>query len=194
MIEDKEDFFEDIPEEKPKKEPKPKAPRYKRDDARYYEQPEDPWEHLKPSPYRRAPILWITGACVIVMAILIGLYIYIFTPRVHQAVQYGYVDHIQKEGTMFHSFEGVILPYKSLMDTVRPYEGDFVFSTKDDKLAAELLRRQDQGEPVRVEYKVYRVLLPWRGKSKVIITAVDSLPNPSVLLPPDRRPEYIISQ
>lgn len=189
MIEEKEDFFEKSPEDIPKREKPPKKPRYPSDDPRYYEE-ESRWEHLKPVPYRRGPILWIIGAAVATICVIVGLYVYIFTPRVQQAVQYGYVDNVRKEGTVFHTFEGVLLPYKSLMDTVRPYEGDFVFTAKDDTVAAALLRRQRTGTPVRVEYKEYRFAFPWRGNSRVIVTGVDSV-DPRVILPPDRRPEFL---
>lgn len=190
MIEEKEDYFEKSPEDIPKKEKPPKKPHYPSDDPRYYEEEESRWEHLKPSPYRRGPILWTVLAVIIVLGMLLGLYIYIFTPRVKEAVQYGYVDNVQKEGTFFQTFEGVLLPYKSLMDTVRPYEGDFVFSALDDKVAADLLRQQNKGRPVRVEYKVYRYAFPWRGNSTAIVTAVDSV-DPRIILPPDRQPEII---
>lgn len=189
MIEEQEDFFEKSPEDVPKKEKAPKKPTYKPDDPRYYEEEESPWEHLKPSPYRRGPLLWIVAAAVVAICAVVAIYLWLFSPRVQEAVQYGYVDHVQKEGMFYHTYEGVMLPYKSLMDTVRPYEGDFVFSALNDTVAGQLLRRQRTGMPVRVEYKEYRVALPWRGRSKVIVTRVDSV-DPRVILPPDRRPEF----
>lgn len=190
MIEEQEDFFEKSPEDIPKKEKPPKKPRYKSDDPRYYEEEESRWEHLKPAPYRRGPLLWIVGAVVVSLCVLIGLYIYIFTPKVQEAVQYGYIDNVQKEGTLYHTYEGIMIPYKSLMDTVRPYEGDFVFSAENEAVATNLLRQQGNGRPVRVGYKVYRFAFPWRGKSKIIVTSVDSV-DPHVILPPDRQPDFI---
>lgn len=190
MIEEKEDYFEKSPEDIPKKPKPPKKPRYSDDDPRYYEEEESRWEHLKPSPYRRGPVLWIIAAVVVVMCLLVGMYFYFFSPRVQEAVQYGYVENVQKEGTFFQTFEGVLLPYKSLMDTVRPYEGDFVFSVENQDVATALLRQQGKGRPVRVGYKVYRFVFPWRGTSPVIVTSVDSV-DPRTILPPDRRPEYM---
>lgn len=188
MLEEKEDFFEQTPEEKPKKEKAPKEPKIYPDDPLYYEREEGRWEHLTPAPYNRGKqFIWLAAAVAVVCAILIGFYIYLFTPKVSEAVQYGYVENVQKEGAFFHTYEGVILPYKSLMDTVRPYEGDFNFSTRDVHIAAELKRRQGRGVPVKVEYKVYRQSLPWRGNTKVVVTAVDSV-DPRTILPPDRQP------
>ena len=189
MIEE-EDFFEQAPEEKPRKEKAPKPPKILPDDPLYYEEEESRWEHLKPSPHLRGPFLWICAAVAIALCVMVGLYIYIFTPEVDQATQYGYVENVQREGKWIGTFEGVILPYKNLMDTVRPYDGDFVFSTPNEHVASELKRRQARGVPVKVDYQIYRYALPWRGKSRVIIVDVDSV-DPAVILPPDRQPEHL---
>lgn len=91
---------------------------------------------------------------------------------------------------MFKTFEGVLLPYKSLMDTTRVYEGDFVFSTSDANIAATLKEMQFACKPVKVEYSIYHSRMPWRGCSHVIVTRVDSV-NERDILPADRRPSYL---
>lgn len=191
MKEEKEDFFEEIPEDRPIRPKEPKKPTLHPDDPLYYEQEEGRWEHLSPSPYRRVRLMWSAALLLIIIGGFCFLYIYFFTPQVDDAVQYGYVENVQKEGMVFNTYEVCVLPYKSLMDTVRPYEGDFNFSTNDE-LAARLRYLQASGKPVRLEYKVYRTRLPWRGNSNIIVTAVDSLEPSAVknILPPDRRPEY----
>ena len=186
-FEEKEDYFESTPDEQPKREKPPKAPKYKPDDPRYYDREDGKWDHLKPSPYRKSPLLWMVGGAIVVIVLLWWLMSYLFSPHVKDAVQYGYVDNVQKEGRLFETYEGVLIPYKSIKDTVKPYEGDFVFST-NEHLAAKLRRQQATGTPVQVHYKVYSSRLPWRGKSNVIITAVDSV-DPRIILPPGRRPE-----
>lgn len=189
MKEEKEDYFDQIPEDKPAKPKEPKKPALRPDDPLYYEQDENRWEHLVPSPYHRNRFVWWGISLIIVIGLFIFTYIYFFTPRVDDAVEYGYVDDIRREGTIFKVYEGSLLPYKSMMDTVRPYEGDFKFSTKDVELAKKLKRQQESGIPVRVEYEIYRRRMPWRGNTTVIVVAVDSV-NPVTLLPPDRRPEH----
>lgn len=189
MIEEKEDFFEQTPEEKPKKEKPPRQPRLRRDDPRYYDREEGRWDHITPSPYRRAPLFWTIAIVSIAFLAFLWFFNFTFSPVVEEAVQYGYVDNVHKEGKFFTCYEGVILPYKSLKDTVRPYEGDFIFSVKDQHVAAELKRQQASGNPVKVNYEVYRFKFPWRGKTNVLVTAVDSV-NPSTILPPDRRPAH----
>lgn len=191
MFEDKEkeDYFENTPEvvEKPKE---PKKPVYKPDDPRYYDERESDWEHLKPSPYRHRKLIIYGVTLLIFFMVLLGLYIYYFTPQVEEAETYGYVENVEKRGLVFKTYEGVILPYRSVMDTARVYDKDFVFSAKDEHIAAELKKKQQSGKPVRVEYVRYRTSLPWRGEEKTVVVNVDSV-NPTKLLPPDRTPEAI---
>lgn len=189
MKEEKEDFFDQIPEEKPKPEKKPKEPKLRPDDPLYYEREEGKWEHLTPGPFRRN--LWIWGAIGVIgfIILFIWIYVYFFTPAISEAEEFGYVEQVQREGKLFQTYEGVILPYKNLKDASRRYDGDFIFST-DDASAAKLRVRQRSGLPVRVEYKVYRTRMPWRGASKTIVTAVDTTEDVRKVLPPELRPEH----
>ena len=184
--EEENDYFDgpDLPEVEEK--PKPKKPALSPDDPLYWEQDEDEFEHLKPKRSRR---IWIWLAALGVgLGVLIALYIRTFVPYVDTATQYGYVEGIEKRGTVFKTYEGVILPYKSLMDTLRPYEGDFEFSTTDTDLAVKLRRSQYANRPVRVDYQVYRTAMPWRGDCKIVVKAVEPV-APRDILPPDRLPE-----
>lgn len=187
---DNNDFFENVPDQEPEKPKTPKPPVFTPDDPRYWEQPEDEFEHLKPGRPRRWRFLMWVGLAGLALGLVLAAYIRYFSPAVTGATQYGYVENIDDRGTLFKTYEGVILPYKSLMDTVRPYEGDFHFSTTDTDLAVKLKRMQFANRPVRVEYMVYRTAVLWRGDSRVIITRVDSV-SESRILPPDRQPETV---
>ncbi len=181
---EKSDYFDgpDIPAE----EPKPEKPEFEPDDPRYWEQPESEFEHLKP-PRTGALRLWIAGGFALIL-LLILVYFRYFSPYIEEATQYGYVEKIDREGHIFKTYEGVLLPYKSLMDTTRVYEGDFRFATPSGELATKLRRMQYGNLPVRVVYKVYHARVPWRGNSRIILERVDSV-DPTLILPPDRRPE-----
>ncbi len=174
------DYFNspDAQAENPKK---PKAPKYKPDDPRYYEG-DDRWDHLKPRRRTRF-YLWLAVTGVIIAGI-VALYIRYFSPYIEGATQYGYVEGIEKRGMVFKTFEGVLLPYKELMDTTRLYHRDFIFTAADAHIATELKRAQLRRQPVRVEYKRYFGTLPWRGSSQIIITHVDSV-DPRRILPPE---------
>lgn len=188
---EKNDFFEDAsdaPEVEKKKEPR--KPALQPEDPRYWEQPEDEFEHLKPS--RRVQWrIWIwAGIAAVALGVIWGIYSRVFNPYIEDATQYGYVEGVEKRGEVFKTFEGVLLPYKNLMDSTRVYEGDVVFSTSDPTVAARLKQMQFANRPVRITYKQYKSVMPWRGDSKIIVTAVDSV-NEMNILPPDRRPEYL---
>lgn len=184
---DKNDFFEnsDIPER-----PKPvKKPKLRPQDPRYWDEPEDEFDHLRPG--RRSWRLWIRVAlCAVIIGIIWGCYLRYFHPYLREATEFGYVEQIAPQGNVISTYEGVLLPFKNLMDSKRSYDGDFVFSTTNSEVAAELKRMQFANKPVRVTYEVYHTAMPWRGNSKVIVTAVDSV-SPDNILPPEREPEYL---
>lgn len=187
--EEKEDWFDNIPSAEEEPAPKePKKPVFKPDDPAYWEQEESEWEHLKPSPRRK---LWLWVAMLLVAGALVGVvYVRYFSPYVEEATQFGYVESIEKRGTVFETFEGVLIPYKELMDTTRVYQRDFLFTAENEKVAVMLKRMQYAARPVRVEYRKYHATVPWRGSSKIVVTAVDSV-DPSKILPPEFAPEFV---
>lgn len=181
----KSDYFDgpDVPD-KPKEEPRRPDP--DPDDPEYWYQDEPEWEHLKFGNKKRV-WLW-TALCGVAIGLIIALYIIFFSPAVTDASVCGYVEQIETRGMAFKTFEGILLPYKELKDTTRVYKHDFLFSVRDPKVAANLRRMQYANRPVRIEYRRYRSLLPWRGEQKVLVTAVDSV-DPRTILPPEFAPE-----
>lgn len=182
---EKDDFFsaEELPEEEvPVKEPK--APGLQPDDPNYWEQEESEWRPLVRR--RRRYWIWLAGAALVV-ALLTGFYLRYFSPYVTEAVQYGYIESVEHRGTVFKTYEGVLIPYRELMDTTRVYSRDFVFTAADKHVAKELKRMEMRHIPVRVEYKRYHAVVPWRGASTVIVTRVDSA-DASRILPPEFAP------
>lgn len=184
---DKNDFWDgEYNPEEIKKPKEPKRPVLKPDDPRYWEEPESEFEHLRGGDSR---LWWWVAAAGLIVGLLISAWVYFFTPYAVNAVQYGYVEGIESRGVIFQSYEGVLLPYKNLMDTTRVYEGDFVFSSVDTDAAVMLRRMQYANRPVRVEYRKYRSVLPWRGDTKYLVVRVDSV-DPRNILPPDRQLKY----
>lgn len=184
LEDDSKDYFDgpDLPEQK--KEPKP--PVYTPDDPRYWEQDESEFEHLRPG---RRYMLWVwVAAAGVALGLILTAYFRWFSPYVEGATQYGYVESLERRGTIFDTYEGVLLPYKDLMDTTRSYGGDFVFTCADGDVAVKLRRMQYANLPVRVVYRRYHATLPWRGDSRIIVERVDSV-DPSRILPPEFTPE-----
>lgn len=182
--EEKNDFFDNAgPVEEPEKQPK--KPVYKPDDPAYWDEEESEWEHLKP---RSRWKIWVFSLLVVaILGLVAGCWIRFFSPYIEDANQYGYVEHIEKRGTFFKTYEGVLIPYKELMDTTRIYNRDFIFSVEDEKTAATLKRAQLEARPVRVGYKQYHATVPWRGASKIVVTEADTV-NPKQILPPEFAP------
>lgn len=176
------DFFDgpDLPDEVRE----PKKPAYKPDDPDYWEEDEGEWEHLRPHS-RRNGLLWGVLAVAIV-ALGLGVWLRYFSPCVEGGVQYGYIERMEKRGTLFKTYEGVALPYREITDTTRHYREDFVFSVAGRDQYKALRRAMLDCRPVRVDYKVYHAPLPWRGESRVVVTGVDSV-DPSRILPPEFR-------
>lgn len=171
------DFFEEIPDE----EPQIKEPVYTEDDPRYWDRPDDRWEHLRPRHRTRMYIIF--GVCLLLVALITAIWLRYFSPYVSDAVQYGYIEHIESRGLIFKTDEGVLLPYRNIMDTTRAYNRDFIFSAESKNVSAKLRRYEQEHRPVRVIYDIYNATLPWRGVSKIIVTQVDSV-DESKLLPP----------
>ena len=180
---EKNDFFEsDQTEETPKP---PKKPTYKPEDPDYWEEDSE-WDHL-PSRSRWPIWLWTIGALVVI-GLGIAAWLRYFSPYIEDATQYGYIEHIEKRGTLFKTYEGVMIPYKELMDTTRLYTRDFVFSVDNDQTAAVLKRALLSAKPVRVGYKRYHATVPWRGAAKIIVTDADTV-DPKKILPPEFAPK-----
>lgn len=179
------DFFENTPppEEKPVV---PKRPEPKPDDPDYWTGEESEFEHLTPEVRSRRLWIWL-GAALVVVLLTVAFYLRFFSPYIDEAVQYGYVESIHKQGVVFKTYEGVLLPYKELHDTTRLYSRDFIFTAKDAHVAAELKRMQLAGMPVVVHYRRYHATLPWRGEARTVIMAVDTA-DPATILPPEFRP------
>lgn len=168
----------------------PKEPELSPDDPAYWEREEGQWEHLKPRRAPRRIWLWLTGA-LLILAACIFLYLRYFSPYITDAVQYGYIDRMERRGTIFKTGEGTLIPYKELTDTTRVYKSDFQFSCSD-AVFRRLSAFERNGQPVRLSYKQYHTTLPWRGDSRIIVTAVDSV-NPAKILPPEYNPNKPIN-
>lgn len=158
------------------------------DDPDYWEREESQWEHLRPGG--KSPLIWWLAGALLAAVVLVLVYFHWFSPNVSEAVQFGYVERIERRGTVFKTYEGTLIPYKEIMDTTRLYTRDFEFTASDVKVAAELRRFQLMGKPVRVGYKQFGGKLPWRGETRTLVVSVDSV-DERTILPPEYRPEYL---
>lgn len=182
--EERNDFFSgpDIPDE-PKK---PKQPVLHPEDPEYWLREESQWEHLQPRS--RFPMWFYIVAVVIVIAGGLAIWLRYFKPYIDEAQQFGYVDSVQHRGILFKTYEGNLLPYRSLMDTTRVYSRDFIFSVTNDTIGRALMTYSRTGKPICVKYRQYHSSMPWRGETKILIYDVDTV-EAELLVPPDLRPD-----
>lgn len=181
---EKEDYFNT-----PIHPPQPKAPKQpqpKPDDPHYYDN-EDEWEHLRPASRN-----WKFWGGLVMAGILFGLlyaaYLRWWAPYEEGVVQYGYVESISRRGDIIKTFEGVMIPYKAINDTIEPYQGDVVFTAKNDHVAAELKKLMLGNLPARIEMERYHATLPWRGESVWVVTQADTADVTKIYPAPDRHP------
>lgn len=167
----------------------PQAPRkinFKPEDPDYWDEEESEWEHLMPRPGVRK-WMWIT--LILICGTACGaIWVWFFTPYVTEASQFGYVEGIEHRGTLFPTYEGVLIPYREMKDTTRIYDRNFEFTARDKQTALKVKKALLGGYPVRVEYKRYHTVLPWRGSTPVVVVEVDSV-DPSIILPPEFTPK-----
>lgn len=183
----KNDYFEGPDLEDPVEK---KTPKKKPEDPDYYDDEDDRWEHLRPPRNLRFWIYLLCGA--LVAGVLAFLYTWMLNPYGTGGVQYGYLDHVEKRGTLFKTYECVMIPYKEIMDTTRVYKEDFIFSVHNGSVGETLREMAVASQPVKVEYVVYHSAMPWRGERKIVVTRVDTV-NAAKILPPEYTPEYFKS-
>lgn len=177
---EKEDFFENTPEPKPKE---PKQPPIPTTDPRFWLKEEDQWDHLRFSAPMRKKIIFIsTAALVLIIALWIGC-VWMFGKATEQSVAYGYVDNVEQRGTVIKTFEATLIPYKEIHDTTRVYKEDFKISLPDAQ-AKILQSYRDSGKPVKITYKTYNSAMPWRGESRRVVERIDTV-DPATILPPE---------
>ena len=55
--------------------------------------------------------MWL-GAVLLLILLMLGMWLRFFSPYIEDATQVGYVESIERRGTVFKTYEGVLLPYK----------------------------------------------------------------------------------
>lgn len=133
------------------------------------QQPDGPSDNRR---RRRRRTLALVG--LIVTAIIGGaLYIRYGNPYVTDAQATGVIADVERRGVIFKTYECRLITADTLAaDDSGAYRGDLCFSIEGDSLADRLQKYQLDRHPVVVTYKKYMGVLPWRGSSTAVITAV----------------------
>lgn len=165
--------------------PKPKPPKLDPEDPDYWiEEEESPLTEIITRPRKRWK--WMLGAAIALVIAILGVWIWMFRPYTDSAVKYGYIKNMERRGSIIKTFEGSMIPYKELGDPDPLYFQEMRFSVKNDSLAAVMKKMMLGCVPVRVEYELYHVALPWKGEEKMIVVRADTA-DPRKILPPEYR-------
>lgn len=109
---------------------------------------------------------------VLVIAAAIGYFRY-FSPAVDDAVMDVCVVNVEKRGLLFKTYEAEVVDPQRISDQESPYTRPQAVTIADEALARRLQQIQSSGRPVRLRYRRYSATLPWRGESKIVITALE---------------------
>ena len=116
-------------------------------------------------------IFW-WSVVVIVLALGIVCWVRYVNPYETDMEERGYVVDFKRQGVLFKTWEGQMLVQSAMIDSMRPYSRDFVFSVDNEEVAHKLAAAKGTGREVTVSYKRYWGILPWRGATSTIITSV----------------------
>ncbi|MBD5193275.1 MAG: hypothetical protein HDS91_01975 [Bacteroidales bacterium] len=126
----------------------------------------------RPRHRMRKFLLWV--GFIVVVGLAAAVYIRYFNPYVTDARVKGYITSVERRGIIFKTFEGEMITEQALADTIRVYSRDFTFTIPDEAMAMELQQYQGTGRPVTITFSRYYGMLPWRGASTAVLTAIDN--------------------
>lgn len=121
-------------------------------------------------------ITWIVSLVVIVglAAFIFFKFFFVYSEGVNE----GDINYFQKEGFIFKTYEGKMIQtgvksIKGAQGTIQSNE--FKFSVEDENVAQRLNEVSNMG--VRLHWKRYLGVLPWRGNSQYVVDSVYSIPR-----------------
>lgn len=121
-------------------------------------------------------ITWIVSLVVIVglAAFIFFKFFFVYSEGVNE----GDINYFQKEGFIFKTYEGKMIQtgVKSIKGTQGTIQSnEFKFSVEDENVAQRLNEVSNMG--VRLHWKRYLGVLPWRGNSQYVVDSVYSIPR-----------------
>ncbi len=111
---------------------------------------------------------------ILLLGLTVGVYLRYFRPYVDDAQIIGYITTVERRGFIFKTYEGDMISEFAIHDTSKIYQRDFQFSFDNDSIAKIAMDLQGTGKKVKINYKQYQSVVPWRGSSCNIVTGVSS--------------------
>ncbi|TSA30248.1 MAG: 6-phosphogluconate dehydrogenase [Bacteroidetes bacterium] len=130
-------------------------------------------------------VLIITG--VVLLAILIGVFSFLYLGIYDEGIRAGTVLRISKKGVIWKTYEGQLaLESFGALKKVSPLAETFDFSVErgNDSIVRLLESVALSGERVNLRYIKRYMVFPWRGKTMYFVRGVERGPNPETQSPP----------
>jgi hypothetical protein len=130
-------------------------------------------------PERRGSGRHILVWSLVVLALAFGISIWIryFNPYETDIQEVGYITDMKRQGVFFKTWEGAMIVRDALNDSSRVYQRDCIFSVDDEALASHIVALKGSGTPVRLTFKRYWGVVPWRGSTTCIVTDIAPVTN-----------------
>ena len=113
---------------------------------------------------------------VTVMLVALSVFIYVkFFFVYSQGVNEGDINYFQNEGFIFKTYEGKMIQtgYNSRNSNATIQSNEFKFSVVDESVANQI--ETNSSRQIKLHWKRYLGVLPWRGNSEYIVDSVVSV-------------------
>lgn len=97
-------------------------------------------------------------------------YIYFYVPFSDSGVKAGVLNNVKHKGYVFKTYEGELIQVGFSHGKQGLQSNQFLFSVEDEAVAKRLMNLA--GQEVKLHYKEYFGVLPWRGHSKFVVDSI----------------------
>ncbi|MDR0824076.1 MAG: hypothetical protein LBN74_03215 [Prevotella sp.] len=109
---------------------------------------------------------------LIVAGLLIFGYVWFYVPFSDSGVKAGILNNVKHKGIIFKTYEGQLIQSGFRPGVQGLQSNEFQFSVENKELFEKLMPLS--GQNVRLHYKEYYGVLPWRGYTKFIVDSIIS--------------------
>lgn len=116
-----------------------------------------------------------------VLVIALGVFVFVkFFFVYSEGVNEGDINYFQKEGFIFKTYEGKMIQtgYNSRNSSATIQSNEFKFSVDDEEVARQI--ENNSSRQIKLHWKRYLGVLPWRGNSQYVVDSIVSVQPLSV--------------
>jgi hypothetical protein len=110
---------------------------------------------------------------LLIIVIVGGIFFYVrfYVPYSSSSVRAGELNYVMYKGVIFKTWEGKLIQSGFRSKTAGAVQSnEFEFSIENEELAQKLMSLT--GSNVKLHYKEYYAILPWRGYTKYIVDSI----------------------